>query len=70
MYSLFNDCYYLTTLDLSGWNMNKKVRTVMMFSGCNSLKTIYLRGCPKATVKKIVKALEWTGIDKQVELIY
>ena len=41
MYSMFNFCTGLTSLDLSGFNTSKVTNMEYMFYGCRNLTTIY-----------------------------
>ena len=40
-----------------------------MFRNCNSLKTIYMKECPKKTIDKIKDALSSANILDQVKII-
>ena len=59
---MFEYCKSLTTLDLSGWDLSN-IRaddiysSLGLFAGCNSLKTIYMRGCSASTIGKIQTAV-------------
>ncbi len=41
MHSMFQDCYYLTSLDLSTWDTGKVNNMKQMFATCLNLGTIY-----------------------------
>ena len=62
MYTMFNGCLALTSLDLSGWDTSKVTDTGYMFNGCNALKTIRMVGCSQTTIDKIKAQLSTDGI--------
>lgn len=43
----------LETVDLSGWDLSKVVKSDGLFEGCKSLQTVIMRGCNEATVNLI-----------------
>ena len=43
MYSMFNGCYHLTSLDLSNFDTSNVISMSSMFSNCSSLKSLNLR---------------------------
>ena len=72
---MFHYCYNLQTLDLSGWDLtNLRViggwpPTKGLFTYCESLNLIYMRGCNQNTIDKIKSALDSAGILDQVTII-
>ena len=72
---MFLYCYNLQTLDLSGWDLtNLRViggwpPTKGLFTYCESLNLIYMRGCNQNTIDKIKSALDSAGILDQVTII-
>ena len=69
MDSMFMFCINLESLDLSSWDMINVTNRDSMFSNCNKLKTIYMRGCNKATIDKIKAQLKRDGILNQVTIV-
>ena len=59
MEELFCFCSKLRTLDISTFNLSKVKKNEMwrMFYGCDSLKTVIMKNCSAATVKKIKSVL-------------
>lgn len=53
----------LETVDLSGWDLSKVALSKSMFEGCNSLKTIIMRGCNDDTVNLIKSQVAADGLD-------
>ena len=57
---MFAYCYNLTSLNLSGWNMDNVTNTTKMFylhSSNLTINKIIMTGCNDATKTKIQKAL-------------
>lgn len=46
MYSMFRECYNLTSLDLTNWDISNVQTMGMMFYGCSNLKEIKMGGKP------------------------
>ena len=61
MESMFDGCTNLTSLNLSGWNLSS-VRIYGMFTGCSSLRTIYMRNCDGFDVAYVKEELKRCGI--------
>ena len=61
MESMFAGCTNLTSLNLSGWSLSS-VRIYGMFSGCSSLRTIYMRNCDAFDVAYVQEELKRCGI--------
>lgn len=56
----------LETVNLSGWDLSKVVKSNGMFEGCKSLRTVIMRGCNEATVNLIKTQLaadSLTGVE-------
>lgn len=53
--SMFNGCLSLTEVDLSGWDLTNcsSDRIKYVFYKCDSLRTIYARGCNATTLMKL-----------------
>ena len=52
----------LETVNLSGWDLSKVVKSNGMFEGCKNLKNIVMRGCNEATVNLIKTQLASDGV--------
>ena len=50
---MFKNCSNLTSLDLSKWDISEGTIITNMFSGCNALKKITMKGCSEATINKV-----------------
>ena len=70
---MFYHCDNLQTLDLSGWDLTNLgghwPPTYELFSYCDSLNIIYMKGCNQTTIDEINSALENAGIQNQVTII-
>ena len=75
MIQMFYHCDNLQTLDLSGWDLTNLGVGVHwypidgLFSYCDSLNTIYMKGCNQTTIDRINSALEDVRIQNQVTII-
>lgn len=59
MYSTFNTCLKLETLDLSNWNMDNVRGTDNMFYNCNKLHiaNVKMDNCSESTVAKLTQLI-------------
>ena len=62
MNGMFSECWFLTSLDMSGWNTSNVTEMSDMFSNCSALKTIRMVGCSQTTIDKIKAQLSTDGI--------
>ena len=56
----------LETVDLSGWDLSKVVKSNGMFEGCKNIQTVIMHGCNEATVNLISTQLaadSLTGVE-------
>ena len=53
MNNMFENCSGFTSLDLSKWDISEGTIITNMFSGCNALRTIRMKGCSEATINKV-----------------
>lgn len=67
---IFKDCVELRYLDLSAWNLDNCDESTDMFTNCQSLSKVVVRGCTPFTVALIDRELKRAGIREQVELIH
>ena len=69
MTEMFMNCSNLTTINMENWIASNTTNMSHMFSGCTSLKTIYVCGCNDIALTKINAALNEVGLNTTVEVV-